>query len=284
MTSVTPATDGTAPTAVNPPATSGTAATAVSPTATNGTAATAVNPPATNRTAPTAAAPAAHPTWVLPPAAPPVPPAPGPPAPRPGPVTARPPTAPPVPAGVVREAVDRRSLGPLPVLAGVFGAFVPVATAGLTVLVVLPLTAAVAASRRADRHRRARRGVRWWDGPTLAAGVAGGFVPATVRSAMAGLRSALLPLGLLLAAVGVIRLAQPEGTTTSAGRLAQVVAGVAIAILVNRVARSSGVGWAGQAPRGRPRGLVLALWVATAAGLALALTLRLSLWPLPFGP
>jgi hypothetical protein len=189
-----------------------------------------------------------------------------------------------VPAGVVRDAVATRSLGPLPVLAGAFGAFVPVATAALAVLVVLPLAAAVTASRRAGRHRRARRGVRWWDGPTLAAGVAGGFVPATVRSALAGLRSALLPLGLVLAAIGVTRLAQPVGTTTSAGRVAQAVAGVAVAVLVSRVARASGIGWAGQAPRGRPHGLVLALWVATVAGVLLALTLRLSLWPLPFGP
>ena len=289
---VAPAPNGTEATAATrpTPATTWTAATLVTP-GTNGKAPTVVDRaadrPATTATPAPVVRPGpppagAHPTWVLPPPAPP--PAPPNPTPAASPVTPRPPVTVSVPPGVVGAAVARRSLGPLPVLAGVFGAFVPVATTGLAVLVVVPLAAAVATSRRAARHRRARRGVRWWDGPTLAAGVAGGFVPAAVRSALAGLRSALLPLALVLAALGATRLAQPEGTTTTTGRVAQVVAGVGIALLVDRVARASGLGWAGQAPRGRPRGLVLALWVATAAGVLLALTLRLSLWPLPFGP
>ena len=173
-----------------------------------------------------------------------------------------------------------RSLGPVPWLAAACGAILPVATVALAVGLVLPVAASVTDTARADRHRRARRGRRWWDRPGLAVGVAGRLVPTTLR----GLRAALGP-AVLAAIVGglailVAELSTLEGTVDATTRAAQAVAGGCTAFVVASVARRLRLGWPGGAD-GTSR---LVLWGLTIVVALLALGLRLTVWPLPFGP
>jgi hypothetical protein len=171
----------------------------------------------------------------------------------------------------------RRGLGPIPWLAAACGALVPVATIAVAVGVVLPVAASVADTARADRHRRARRGRRWWDRSGLAVGVVGRLVPTLLRSLTAALAPAVLATVVGGLAVAVAELTTLEGTVNATTRAAQAVAGGCTAFVVASVARRLNLGWAGGAD-GTSR---LVLWALTVLVGLLALSLRLSLWPLP---
>jgi hypothetical protein len=152
-----------------------------------------------------------------------------------------------------------------------------VATVAVAVGVVLPVAASVADTCRADRHRRARRGRRWWDRPGLAVGVAGRLVPTLVRGMTAALAPAVLMAIVVGVAVAVAEMSTVEGAVDATTRAAQAVAAGGAAFVVATVAKRLHVGWAGGVD-GASR---VVLWSLTGLAALLALSLQLSLWPLP---